>query len=369
MHIVHCLTHSTIGGGQQVVYLLIKAFQKKYPETRITVILPSGGIYVERFKMLGLQIIEFPFDRISWINLIRIVKILQKLEPDVIHSHGKGAGLYTRFLPKYFLNVKNIHSYHGFHPPMGLIPRILYLWSESMLLKKTDCVVNVSVSEQEFVNKMFNLRPNKSVVINNVIDAKSIVEESNTEVPEQIRAFLNNPENKFIVIMIGRNDPIKNFPLAIETAQLIMKEKRSVAFLLVGLNKDDKLIQPLLKQFPGRVAAVGIVKNTPPLIKHSHLLLITSKREAFGMVILEAHALGKPVVGTRVPGISENIKHYQNGILCDESPRVLADAISLLENDQTLYEKMQRSALRAAATMNVDVWVTQYQELYLNLFK
>ncbi len=369
MHIVHCLTHSTIGGGQQVVYLLVKAFQKKYPTTRITVVLPSGGIYVQRFKMLGLQIIEFPFDRISLINLFRIVKILKKLEPDVIHSHGKGAGLYTRFLLKYFLNIKNIHSYHGFLPPRRFTQRLLYRWLESILLKKTDCVVNVSRSEQELVNDIFHLSSHKSIVITNVVDTAAIIEESNNEVPEKIRPFLNNPENKFIVIMIGRNDPIKNFPLAIEAARLVMEEKQTVAFLFVGLNQDDELIQPLLKRFNGRVVAVGLVKSTPPLIKSSNLLLITSKREAFGMVILEAYALGKPVVGTRVPGICENVKHYENGILCDESPRVLADAISLLESDRNLYEKMHRNALGTTATMNIDAWTTQYQELYLRLLK
>jgi hypothetical protein len=94
--IVHCLSRSDLGGGQQIAWMLVKSVAEASPGLTVTVLLPQGGDYVERFRRLGMRTIEFPSDRIRLLSIIRMGALLYQLSPAAIHSHGKGAGVYVR---------------------------------------------------------------------------------------------------------------------------------------------------------------------------------------------------------------------------------------------------------------------------------
>jgi glycosyltransferase involved in cell wall biosynthesis len=366
MHIVHCLTHSDIGGGQEVVFTLVKTLMVQHPDKKYTVILPSGGLYIERFKYLSANVIEAPFDRISIITLLRSYLLFRKLKPDVLHSHGKGAGFYTRFFPGLFLMTKRVHSYHGFHPPASGVRRTLYLFLESFLLKHTDVIVSVSRSEAEDVLKEFPFIREKLKMIPNRVDQDSIVRRSNDALPGEINAFLDRCKGTFIIAMIGREDPVKNYALAFEAIDTVLGRKIPVSFVFVGVNPASSKLANLVKKYPGSIYAVSSLENTSPVMARSNALLITSKKEGAPLVVLESFCLGKPVIGTNVPGIRDLIDPGENGMLCEENSVSISASIEQLQGNSSLYLKLSEGALAAAGAMDVTAWAGQYYSLYEN---
>jgi glycosyltransferase involved in cell wall biosynthesis len=363
MHIVECLTHSKLGGGQQVVYTLVKNLKQYFPELKITVILPSDGVYVERFRALGIDVREFPCDKLTISSLLSMSTFLKSLNADVIHSHGKGAGFYARLSSLPHSRTKRVHSYHGFHPPSSFPKKQLYLFQELYLLHKTDKLVMVSQSESEEVAKHFSSVKNKMCVIPNVVEC----EQGNNSLPKILQNFLDANKDSFIVTMIGRNDPIKNYPLAFQTMEKIFSQLEHSAFVIVGVGEDDEVVGELNRKYPQRIYTLESIESSGQVLRQSSVLLMTSKKEGSPLTILEAFCCGKPVVGTNVGGIQDVVADGRNGVLCPENPEMLAQCIIKLCQNKEMYERLSAGAFATAQEMNIEAWARKYYHEYTEL--
>jgi glycosyltransferase involved in cell wall biosynthesis len=81
------------------------------------------------------------------------------------------------------------------------------------------------------------------------------------------------------------------------------------------------------------------------------IIVVPSHVEPLGNATLEAMAVGRPVIGSRVGGIPEMVVDAETGLLVPpSSPTTLADAIERLVNDPLLREQMSRAARARAGT-------------------
>jgi glycosyltransferase involved in cell wall biosynthesis len=92
-----------------------------------------------------------------------------------------------------------------------------------------------------------------------------------------------------------------------------------------------------------------------------------SKQESFGIVYVEAMALGKPVVATKVGGIPEVVKDGRNGILVEPDSGRVAEAILYLYKNESVRSEMKRSNLQDIARFDWTSIVDQYLEVYAQL--
>ncbi len=367
MHIAHCLTNSGIGGGQQIVYTLVKVLCKNYPQLKITVILPANGVYVERFLTLGVNVVTFPVDKLSILSLLKIKNILYKLEIDVLHSHGKGAGFYSRLASRSAISAKRVHSYHGFHPPHDLLKHQLYYFLEKYLLTHTDQLVMVSNSEADEIESMFSFNPKRMTVLQNVIECHQ--GNNSTKLQDHsFELFLTKNSTAFKLCIIGRDDPVKNYPLAFQTIRYLLDEKKkNVSLIVIGLSKSNNELKEMLERYPNNIFAIEQTEDVNHVISSCNSLLITSKKEGYPLVVLEAMCCGKPVVGTNVNGIKDIITNGVNGLLCDQHAQSLANSICSLIDDVQLYQKLSAGALAYGSTMDASEWAEKYYQLYSRL--
>jgi len=119
------------------------------------------------------------------------------------------------------------------------------------------------------------------------------------------------------------------------------------------------------------VTFVGFLppKEYRRLLASVDLLVLPSRREAFPIALLEAMALGKPIVASRVGGIPEVIKDGRNGILVDLEPRQIAQAILRLYWDEKLRQEMARNNLQDIVQYDWSLITEQYIELYRELLQ
>ena len=364
MHVVECLTHSELGGGQAVVCMLVNLLKRFHPELNLTVILPPGGSYVDRFRKLDVRVVEFPFDRISLISIFRTYLLLRTLKPDVIHSHGKGAGFYARLFPRFLMRAKRIHMHHGFHPPEQTFPRRMYILLEKYLLRQGEYVITVSESETKGVGGVFPSAKIKTIP--NIVDRDEIRESSRGELSGDVENFLSRNKKSFVVTMIGRNDPVKNYPLAFESCKMLLERGKDFAFIFVGIDGEDGEFKRLMSLYPRSIFGIPFSDNTNALVHRSNVILLTSKKEGSPLTVLEAFSLGKPVVGTNVDGIRDLVTHGHNGLLCEQSAPSIAEALEEIAADEHLYRKLSQNASQTAAHMDKKVWTENYYRLYLS---
>lgn len=366
MHIVHCLTHSVQGGGQAITYLLIKSLLQYAPNVCHTVVLPGKGVYVQKFKELNVPVVIVPLNRISLVTFWSFSSKLNQLKPDIIHSHGRGAGLYVRLLPRWSLSFKKVHSHHGFHVPENKFSRFFFKQLEQLLAVFSDITVAVSESEKKEIQKLLLTDKHSVVSILNTLDDDDIQVRSGESLPDKIDHIILNCTYPFKVVMIGRDDPIKNFDLAFQSAAITLKQESTVAFFFIGIGQNQKFTA-LKEIFPDRVFSFPMEENPLPILKRASILLITSKREGAPLVVLEAFALGKPVVGTNVRGINDYVFHGFNGLLVNERPDEIGKALQTLANDKNYYSQLSYNARNKSKNLTVECWAKKYYDLYSSL--
>jgi glycosyltransferase involved in cell wall biosynthesis len=95
-----------------------------------------------------------------------------------------------------------------------------------------------------------------------------------------------------------------------------------------------------------RVRFLGMVEDVPRFLDDLDVFVLPSLREGLPMTILEAMAMGVPVVATGIAGVPEVVRHGENGLLVPPGdPTALADALACLAGDEPLRRRLGRNAL------------------------
>jgi len=146
IRVLELLTTSALGGGPRQVYDLARRLPRD--EFEVTVAAPHDGVFFDRFRALGLTVAEVGADRLDPRTLRATLRLVREREIEVIHSHGKGAGLYGRLAARW-IGVPAVHTFHGVHYER-YPPRLaqLYLALERRLARWTRTVISVSATQE-----------------------------------------------------------------------------------------------------------------------------------------------------------------------------------------------------------------------------
>ncbi|MHC1697483.1 MAG: glycosyltransferase [Geobacteraceae bacterium] len=172
------------------------------------------------------------------------------------------------------------------------------------------------------------------------------------------------------VLFVGRGAPEKRLHLVGKSATLCREKGLPARFVLVGdmgealdaRDRDNCQVQGEISD-PSHLAE---------LYRQADLLVITSEREGFPLVIMEAMAQGVVPVSTDVGGISRHVRHGDNGMLIENGPeeQIVADlirAIELLSQDRELLRKLSRNAFDyARAAFDAETFCSAYRKLLVN---
>ena len=141
----------------------------------------------------------------------------------------------------------------------------------------------------------------------------------------------------------------------------------------MGDGPEELRLKKLAKQLDieSMVSFLGDVKNTvvPVLFKHCEFLVLPSRVEPFGIVLLEAMTFEKAVVATKAGGIPEFVQDGVNGLLvATEDIQGLAEKINILLHDKSLRESIGRNGrLFVEEKYDYEKLVVKYEELFERL--
>jgi phosphatidylinositol alpha-mannosyltransferase len=148
------------------------------------------------------------------------------------------------------------------------------------------------------------------------------------------------------VLFVGRFDVRKNVPWLISGFRQLLTTSPEARLLLVGSGLTRSLCRLLAIPLGDAVRFEGEVPPSalPAYFAASDVFCSVPKgSESFGIVLLEAMAAGKPIVGTDIAGYRDVIEHEVDGLLVPQGDtRALADALRRLVEDRELREIMGR---------------------------
>lgn len=353
-----------IGGVAAHMNSLAKELVKKGHEVYVITYphkdLKKGEITnIEGVNVIGTSGVNIPglrgamFER----NAEKALKKLVKEENiDIIHGHY----LFPPGLVSVNVGQKtNTKTYVTAH---GSDMFRVYAKSKSMqkaikkVLKKADVVLAVSNAlKDEIIATGVEGIAEKTKIHWNSVDINKFKEEPEEKINESkfkkdLFNEFNIDSNKPTILFIGNIVKAKNINLLIEAKKLL---KTDCNLLIVGdgvLLKDlkDKVAKDIKNNEIDNVYFTGARKDVEKIIPTTDLLVLPSFTESFGLVLLEALACGKPVIGSNIGGIKEIITEDVGLLINPNDKEDLANAIDKILTDDDLRNKFKSNARNRA---------------------
>ena len=189
----------------------------------------------------------------------------------------------------------------------------------------------------------------------------------------QIRQKFGIPERAIVCVFLGRLTFDKGLVELVKAFVLIASRQTDLWLLLAGPDEEKmriRLRELVPDEMNQRMLFSEFTQNPEQILAASDFLCLPSHREGFGMVIIEAAALGVPAIGTRIHGVTDAIEDGQTGLLVPLGDvEALAKAITLwCENphELALYSKAARE--RVISKFEQQKIVANYVEYFLEIF-
>ena len=173
--------------------------------------------------------------------------------------------------------------------------------------------------------------------------------------------------DKNTVLFIGALVKQKGADVLVEAFKRVM-EKHKAELLIVGDGPERESLERLCRGLGVAAEFSGYVEDTEEVLRKSSVLVLPSREEGFGLVLLEAMAAGVPVVATRVGGIPEIIADGENGLLVDrEDPEALAEAISRILADPELRRRLVAKGFETLTRFSWEKMADEVDDVYREL--
>jgi len=272
--------------------------------------------------------------KFSPVAIFKIVKLVREKKIKIIHSHYSKATVLGFFASR-ITGIPMIETNHLF-PPMPLSDKKLQLYAKigAFILRYADKTIAVSHKIKTSLEDC-GVPSDRISVIENGIDVEKC---RSVRSKERVlaRRELGLEDSSFMIGSVGRLTEQKGFEYLLEAAKAVLTKQNNVVFIIAG---DGPLREQLNNyvhelKLDGNVRFLGFRKDIMRILAAMDIFVMPSLDEGLPIAMLEAMAVGLPVIVTPVGEIPRVIENKQNGILIEpKNSEVLANKIIyLMEN-------------------------------------
>ena len=368
--ILHVIDHLGSGGAQETVCQLVKYGQKQRFEQEV-VALHGFGHYWEVLRAGGVPVhslVPYDFARAAVpFIFFRLFQFLARNRYDVVHSHLIGANVLAAPLAAlYRVPVRFTHDQTNDDVRQR---SFVHRYLDTLANRLNHHVIAVSSSIRTFLCRQEGVSSQKISVIYNAVDLQRFSPDKDPKAQARLRQKLGLPEDALIVGGVGRLHYQKNYPLFLEVAAEVCARLPQAFFVIAGEGPDWAALEDLSRKLgvASRVRFLGFVKEMPELYQSLDLLLLTSHFEGTPLTVLEAMAMGLPVVASQVDGVAEVLADREDGLLVPPGRGDLfVEGICQVLQDRSLWRQLSRAGReKAQQRYSAEAMVRQVEALYL----
>ena len=353
----------SISATARTSYMLAKKFVEKNHEVIFIINKPP----VEIGKEFPIRILKKKGEPLrAW----ELANLCKEVNIDVVLSfmrpQSNVSGLANRFFSKsktaFIGSIHNSDNYLTYNKTYQLPYRYLEKW----LLEGNDKLIAVSKGVKEDLKEAFFITPEKIEVIYNPIDIDLIRQKAKEPIePEMEEIFRKHS----VIVNVARMETQKGLHHLINIFDRVNRKLPQTRLVLIG---DGSLRRNLEKQvqqkgLSNKVFFLGWRENPFPYIARSKIFALTSLWEGFGMVLVEAMALGVPPIAFKTRG--GHVEVLENCCPLVEYPRedLFAEKVVELLTDREKYNKLQQESLKRVKDFRSEVIAERYLELFYRL--
>ena len=375
--IFHVNGTTTPGGGPEHIFQLIKRLNQNEWEVAICTL--KDGLYWEKFKSLNIKTYNLALRIISLKTACKFFLILRKEKPDLIHTHGKGPGLYGRLIGS-FLNIPVIHTFHGFHYQDIPFPtRWFHLAAETFLSLFTDQHIFVSTGEKNRARVLKFLDEENSTVIHNGVDHEHIDSLATTRNKALKLSGTENWEKNKILGTISRLSPEKGILCLLTAFSIAIKEIPDLRLIIIGGYPEEHndyylKVKSLIdkENLTDYVRILGYRQDTVKILKCFDFYISSSLSEGLPISMLEAFASGIPTIATEIAGNKDILCNSTFGVLAEPgSPESLYKGIikmvHLTQDERDFFSRNGYNRIKTH--FSIDEMVFKTNLLYKKIIK
>ncbi len=186
----------------------------------------------------------------------------------------------------------------------------------------------------------------------------------------QFNAKAHRNNEVFTFICIARVVFEKGILNLLEAARICKNNGYNFKCLLVGPLEENsnKLNATILKSYDDVIERLGERQDVFELLLSSDALVLPTFREGFARVLLEAAAVGLPIMSTNFPGVREFVRHQKEGLIIEpRDSEGLANAMIQLANEKTLADKLAENAHKRVKMSSLENISNQYIAIFDNV--
>jgi len=189
---------------------------------------------------------------------------------------------------------------------------------------------------------------------------------------DEARARLGLDADAVVIVGLGRLVPIKGFDLLVRALPIVVSQVPSARVLLVGEGAERAHLEAIAASLgvASCLRLTGETTDVAPYLAAADVVTVPSRNEGMGRVIVEAMALGRPVVATAVGGIPDVVTDGECGRLVEpEDVDALAGALIELGRDPALRRKLGEAAVQRAEAFSTAVAREKLLAVYAALLR
>lgn len=268
----------------------------------------------------------------------RLVRHMRAHPYTIVHTHNSITGAVGRMAARITRVPLVVHTTHGFHfhEHMGVLRRMPYVTAERWLARLCDLLLFQNREELEDLRRL-DLRPRHGgYFVGNGINL------------EQFRPRRRLPDNpRPVLLCVARLEPVKNHEMLFRALEILRPRFDPVVWLL-GDGPYWARYEADLKRrgLAGSVKFLGYRYDIPELTAAADVSVLTSLKEGIPRALMQAMAVGVPVVATDVKGSREVVVNEETGFLVPlHDVDALAKRVAQLLDSPTMRREMGARAV------------------------
>lgn len=328
-NILYITSRSDFGGGPRHVDQLLGLLP---PEYAIFMAYPYKGSPYGLMWDKNERVVDrlyIPYRKLSFKALWKLYLFVKQNKIEIVHSHGNGAGVYSRLLKILMPTLKVVHTFHGISDTYkSSFKKVLSFLLGWTLKPFANLYIAVSNGEKTMaINRKFSKKSNTMVVYNGIENPKA-----------QIPKHMHMPIR---FVCLSRFDYQKNMDLMLS---IIKKtDKRLAQFVLVGDGPDKERLECIAKKENLNVTFTGFSVKPMDFLNEADWYISTSRFEGLPYALIEAASVGLPIIASNVKGNNECVKDGYNGFLFNNFQEAI-EKVNFILSKKYSYESFSNNS-------------------------
>lgn len=369
INILYIITGLEIGGAERLLVSVIRNLNRE--KYKIVVCFLKGkGPLANEIRGMGVKVLDMKMRaRFDLSVILKLVRLIKRENIDLVHTHLIRADILGALAAKLAgvpIIISTRHSFSGRWEECYLVRKAYQVASNFM-----DKIITVSEAVKDRLAEWSGIKPDKMIVIHNGVD---VGEYKIKDDGGRRRDFFDVDAKVPLIGMVSRLVPCKGHKYFLEAAARVKKDISDARFLIVGgtMYYNERYKKELTRYaeylgLNGGVLFTGIRRDIPQIMSCLDIFVLPSIiDEAFGRVVLEAMACGRPVIATNGGGIPEIVKDNETGMLVPpkDSDKLAQAIIALLEDKERAKRMGLAGRERVEQYFSLEKMVKKIEDLY-----